>query len=277
MLLIIIGSFVALLVIVLMPKLQIKLADIEPNSNLDDTQRWENKLERIKLENELRKTILQLVGGVFLIAGIFFSWNQFSQTKERDLSEKLNKIVALMGSDKEYVQIGAIYSLEQVADNHENSSEIITNILSSFIRDYAIWKDTELPHRGKELTRAALRIISSSMSKVDKQTIDVSDTDLRSLNLEMLNLNGIIAISARFNSSDLKDASFENAILTGSSFDSANLENVSFAGADLRYASFKDTNIRGIDFSGADLSGSSGIDRKQIEEVAITSKETLFP
>ena len=278
MILMLIGCLVvALFVIVLLPKLQIRMLLGINYASINATSNHEEKMELINLENELRKTVLQIIGGLFLLTGVFFSWNQYAQTKERDLSEKLNKIVALMGSDEEYVQIGAVYSLKQVSSNHKNGNTIIVDILASYIREHAQWSNSALLARGNELTRAALQVISHTLNKNSNILFDISNCDFRGIDLKSIFLKNGTILESHFESSDLKGAVFQHTILTGSSFNSANLENASFAGSDLRYVSFNDATLKNVDFSGANLSGATGIDWNKIKDIAIIDNKTLLP
>jgi uncharacterized protein YjbI with pentapeptide repeats len=268
---------ITVLIVIFLPILQLRFFPSVYGLNLNSVNTHEDKVELITLENELRRTILQLSGGVFLLIGVAFSWNQYTQTKERDFSEKLNKTIALMGNDKEYVRIAAVHSLKHVSSNHESGNSVIIDILSSFLRDHAAWKGDLIRERGDEITRAALQVISKALHQVDNVSFDLSEGDFRAIDLKEVNLSGGVILNSYFESSDLKNGEFVNAILTGSSFNSSNLENVSFEGADLRYVSFKDTVIKNVDFSGANLSGATGIDWSQINDFAITNSKTISP
>lgn len=255
---------VSILIIIYLPKYQI--------NQLEST----NGLEIKNIENELRKTIIQLMGGIFLIIGILFSWITYTQTKERDFSEQINKIISLMGNDKDYIKIGAIYSLEQIINNDSNNS-IILDILTSYIRDNAKLENKIHLSNNNELRQAVVKVISKIRKYNSDMQIDLSSIDLSNLFLQSINLKNIKFIDSSFHSSDLKNTNFDNGILSGSSFDNANLENTSFKNTDLRYASFRKANIRNVNFSGADLSGITGYDKKQILQQSITDNKTIFP
>ncbi len=254
---------VSILIIIYLPKYQI--------NQLESSDGLEIK----NIENELRKTVIQLMGGIFLIIGIFFSWITYTQTKERDFSEQINKIISLMGNDKDYIKIGAIYSLEQIINN-ENNNSIILEILTSYIRDNAKLEN-KIHSSNNELRQAVVKVISNVRKYDSDMQIDLSSIDLSTLFLQSMNLKNIKFIGSSFHSSDLKNTSFDYGILSGSLFDNANLENTSFKNTDLRYASFKKANIRNANFSGADLSGITGYDKKQILQQSITDNKTIFP
>jgi hypothetical protein len=268
---------VALLFVIFLPILQLHFFSKLYGQSLNLTNSHEEKLKSLNLENELRKTILQLTGGIFLLAAVFFSWNQYSQTKERDFSEKLNNTITLMGSDKEYIRIAAVHSLKQITSSHETGSIVLIDILSSFLRDHALWKDSPPREKGDEITRAALQVISKTLSQKRDIPFNLSGSDFRSIDMKWINLSGGTLLETHFESSDLKNGEFNSSILTGSSFNSSNLENVSFKGADLRYVSFKDAVMKNVDFSGANLTGATGINWRKISEFSITNTKTIYP
>lgn len=259
----IILSFLSIVVIVFLPKYQVSLLTLS------------DPLEVKNLENELRRTIIQLIGGIFLVLGAYLSWNTYAQTKERDFAQQLNKIISLMGNNKDYVKIGAIYSLKQITENHEDNYDIVLNILTSYLRDYGKWQDTEYSSN-VELRQSLLSVINSIRVYNTQRQIDLSHLDLKDLSLQSMNLKNIKFIESYFNSSDLKNSNFDNSILSGSSFNNANLESTSFKNCDLRYTTFKRANIRNANFSGADLRGLEGYDKFQIKQQSIIDKHTLF-
>ena len=104
----------------------------------------DDPLKKRELENELRKTIVQIAGGFSLIISLLFTWHQLVQSKNKDIADQLNKTISLLGHEKEYVKIGAIYSMEQLAVHFENSNIIVLNILTSYVRTIRPWSDQPL-------------------------------------------------------------------------------------------------------------------------------------
>jgi len=248
----VVGVIFCLIVIFALPKIQlIKLRGV-----IDPVKKYE-------LENELRKTIIQMTGGFFLIVSMIVTWNQLLQTKDKDVAEQINKTVTLMGDENEYVRIGAIYSIEQLAASHPESKGIIANILTSYARSTFTWKKTELPERKNEVAQAVLLVITKHISTHDG-TVDLSKTDLRRLELDNKDLSKCTFIDTHFETADLLNSNFKGATLTGSVFDEANLTGTSFVGANLSHASFKGTTFNKTNFSGADLSRVAGISKDDI-------------
>lgn len=257
-------SIIIILVLIFLPKYQ-------TNSLANNS----NQIEIENLKNELRKSYIQLAGGLFLIIGVIFSYQDLLLTKLNNNNAQFDKIVELLGNDKNYIKIGAIYSLREFSSANNEYSTISLDILSSYYKDIAKWKDTDLNQSNFELFQSLLYVISDLRNHDDRQ-LDISNTDFRNLVLSSIKLNNTKIINSHFESADLKNAKFDNSILIGSSFDSANLENVSFKNSDLSYSSFKKTNIKNVDFSGAKLSGIEGYSSEEIKKYAITDNKTQF-
>ncbi len=79
---------------------------------------------------------------------------------------------------------------------------------------------------------------------------DFAGRDLRSINCERMELDGLRASQAL-----LRDANFRHASLVGADFTGANLSNAHLQHAVLRDARFVGTDLEGADLSGADLRG----------------------
>ena len=254
---------ISILAIIFLPKYEINQSG------------FNNSLERKNLENELRRTTIQLIGGILLVVGAYISWNTYTQTKERDLAEQINKTITLMGNDKDYVKIGAIYSLNQITENYKNSYNLVQNILTSYMRDHAKWTNVDYSSN-IELRQSILIALNNIREHNSKTQIDLSGIDLRDLILKSINLKNINFVESHFNSSDLKGSNFDNSVISGSTFNNANLENTSFINCDLRYSSLKKATILNANFSGADLRGIQGYNKQQIMQQAITDKNTKF-
>jgi len=72
------GLFIALMVGLLVwyvPKQQVK--KLESKQSGDKLTEFEREQKRLKLEDDTRKTLAQIIGGVFLIAGLFVTYNTY--------------------------------------------------------------------------------------------------------------------------------------------------------------------------------------------------------
>lgn len=248
-----VGVIFCLIVIFALPKIQL----IKLHGVIDPVKKHE-------LENELRKTIIQMTGGFFLIVSMTVTWNQLLQTKDKDVADQINKTITLMGDENEYVRIGAIYSIEQLAASHPENREVVANILTSYARSTFSWKNNKLSDRKNEVAQATMLVITKHVIPSHDVSVDLSNTDLRRLELEGKDFSKCAFIETHFEVADLLNSNFKGSTLTGSVFDGANLTGASFVDANLSHASFKDSTFNNTDFSGANLSGVSGISKDDI-------------
>src|SRR5262249_32770640 len=90
--------------------------------------RGESAKDRFELENDARKTVAQILGGVALLTGLYFtaetlrvSQETLRGTQEGQLTERFARAVTLLGelNARGYknveVRLGGIYSLERIA------------------------------------------------------------------------------------------------------------------------------------------------------------------
>ena len=121
------------------------------------------------------------------------------------------------------------------------------------------------------LRDAGLKIKSTNSTKIS-DVIDLSNSDLESLNLSCANLNNASLMGAVLESSDLskanlKGANLNDAVLINaclnyakmkrSNLQGANLRNASMRGADLRNVFFGKVNLSGVTLDDANLKGSN--------------------
>jgi uncharacterized protein YjbI with pentapeptide repeats len=265
---VIISVIIISIVIWIIPKIQIR--------NLSS---MEDQVKKYEVENELRKTIVQIAGGFTLILSLIFTWHQLAQTKNKDFSEQLNKIIVLMGNDQQYVKIGAIYSMEHLSVNNKDSIPLVTDILSSFLRGNYKWVGKKkLPEFTSEVTNATLVVINKNLRKWVGLTVNLSETDLRKSELHDHSYQSSVFVNTHFEESDLDGTSFDNSNMIGSVFDGANLSNCSFVGANLSNASFRGAIFNNTDFSASNLSNAKGLEKSQIQSnELIVSDKTILP
>ena len=122
-----------------------------------------NIQNRLTAENAARQTLAQIIGGVVLILGLFFTWvnlkiTQETATKnielaqERQITDRFTKAIEQLKDDNITLRLGGIYALEQIAkecDKCDNKYHWpIMEILTAYIR-----KNT--PRSPKEATSVA--------------------------------------------------------------------------------------------------------------------------
>src|SRR5262245_41733447 len=107
--------------------------------------------DRLTVENAARQTLAQIVGGVVLIGGLFFTWaslkiTQESATKNQEITregqitDRFTKAIAQLGEqgpEKLAVRLGGIYALERIAKDSKDDHWPIMEVLTAYVREAA--------------------------------------------------------------------------------------------------------------------------------------------
>lgn len=98
----------------------------------------------IELENELRKTWAQILGGAFILIGLFLTgltvwsrWKTLEVAEEGQITERFTRAIDQLGSDKLEIRLGGIYALERIARDSEKDHWPILEVLSAYVRENA--------------------------------------------------------------------------------------------------------------------------------------------
>jgi hypothetical protein len=116
--------------------------------------------DRLTIENAARQTLAQMIGGVVLIADLFFTWanlkitqdtttKNLEMTREGQITDRFTKAVAQLGErdeEKLAVRLGGIYALERIAMESEEDRMPVVDVLMAYVREYAPWP----PKRAEE-------------------------------------------------------------------------------------------------------------------------------
>jgi hypothetical protein len=248
--------------------------------------------DRLLVENEMFKTVLQMVGGAFLLAGLYFTWRNTYLLKEGQITERFNKAIDHLGDDKTEVRLGGIYALARIAKDSPRDHWPIMEVLCAFVRNRS--KISNMPGEtvGTDV-QAVLGVLGDRCAEYESPD---QSLDLRKINLKGADLRGAFLDRTRFDESSLEEADLMRASLVGADFRGANLKKAHFRqvqldranliGADLRGASLREARLRHANvlgakldnttLIGADLSGLQYATRDQIS-AAITDETTKMP
>ncbi|HEX8738235.1 MAG TPA: pentapeptide repeat-containing protein [Pyrinomonadaceae bacterium] len=286
----------------LIPKWQVRtLKNKKGGANQSE---FDLEKERIKLRDDTRKTLAQIIGGAFFVLGLFVTYYTFDLNRqgqelnrEAQVTDRFSKAVALLKEDDVSVRLGGLYALERVAKDSPKDHTTVMEILAAYIRERSkeqreqFIKDKEpanptilpeaegfyeLPAPTDVL--AAATIINRRTWENDKKdfVFDLSGANLRYADLRNAHLSDTNFIVVNLRQANLSFADVSDVI-----FNEADLSNADLSGADLRNAIFDPTSLYGTDFTSADLRGaklgtSLGLTFEQIKE-AIIDEETELP
>jgi hypothetical protein len=271
-----------------------RLAPPVSEKDLDAVKEPDRRLEladaRVKLQNDLRTTAVQAIIGLAVLGGAVLGFQQLTEdrhqanaTRELTLqgqaSERFTRAIDQLGSDRREVQLGAIYGLEQVAQQAPANRLAVNEVLVAYLRRRVprpakptpdtstveelrirapdaqaaltvlgrrefTWDDPPLDLRALDLRKADLL-------KADLRRLRLDSTDLRDANLGYADLGG-----ARLDSADLRGAFLYQARLTsGATLWEADLRDANLSTADLRFAPLHDADLRRANLNRANLRG----------------------
>jgi hypothetical protein len=238
--------------------------------------------DRLKLQNDVRTTLLQGLGGAVVLAGAWFTYRQLSHSREQlrvaeqgQITERFTRAVDQLGSPQLDVRLGGLYALERIARDSPVDRGPTVAIISAYVRvhaarpsDVAVKPDLDrslpwLRNRAADL-QAALHILGRGIVSREGARLDLSLVDLRRCHLpdgrlarmrlaESL-LAGSYLASIDLSEGDLREADLRKAVLTSAKLIGARLQAADFRGANLAGADLRGAHLEGADLVGAELS-----------------------
>ena len=226
---------------------------------------------RADVEDNFRKTIGQLLGGLAVLLGAGFAYLQFTQQQRaaHDLliSNQVSKGFELLGNDKVEVRLGGIYALEGVMNTSEQYHQPITEALSAFVR----YKTQE----GQKIDEGEPAAdIETAVNVIGRRELFPPDAgpdlgyariphaylreaNLAYANLSFADLHTVYLGGALLDKASLIGANLRDAVLgeTGVGAENMPLRGASLVGADLTAADLSGAYLRGANLRDARWGG----------------------
>ena len=238
-----------------------------------------------RLADEYRKTLAQILGGVFLLYGLYLTWRRTRATEEGQITERFTRAIDQLGAVNEKgekkleIRLGGIYALERIARDSRKDHWQVMEILTAYVRENARWEEnpsrdregavltpasatgsqpeagaTEAAQPTKPTTdiQAILTILGRRKWEYDRedQSLNLAGVDIRGANLWGAHLDGASLQEAHLDGAFLQKAHLEGAFLLR-----AHLERAILGGAHLEGAFLVRAHLEGADLSGAHLEG----------------------
>jgi hypothetical protein len=243
---------------------------------LEARDRLELTDARLKLQNDLRTTALQAIGGLAVLAGAVLAFQQLTAdrqqaiatqelTRQGQASERFTRAIDQLGSERLEVRLGGIYGLEQIAQQAPDNRLAVTEVLVAFLHRSRPpplkpqFDPTRAPYplrvRAPDV-QAALTVLVRRRPLQTDPPLDLRDLDLRGADIGgqrvlVNNRSGFREGDLRradLRGSDLRGATFREVYLSGANFGGADLSGARFRGVNLSEANFGDANLIGADF-----------------------------
>lgn len=225
--------------------------------------------------------VILVTGPLILVLWAIRIWH-----KERDLevdhrrlfSESFRQAVDQLGSDKEEVRLGGIYSLERLAEDSVRDHWTIMETLAAFIRRRAPWPpdlNTEKKSKPSTDIQTALTVLGRRKhrdAENEHQRINLSETDLRGANLDRLHFE-----AANFSKTHLEEAILPQVYLFAANLTEAHLNNAYILNANLDRTFITRTIFDGADLRFTDLSQVVDWDKAIWTGAKYIPGKTIFP
>ena len=258
----------------------------------DPARRHELQNDRIKLQNDVRTTLLQGLGGMVVLLGAYYTARQVRVSREQlqhnieasqeqhrldrqqqeieregQITERFVQAIDQLGGDKVDVRLGGIYTLERIARDSPADRAAIGEILTAYIRVHAPRPPDQLVEveDGGRDSYVSLRF-SDEARRVAREEL----ADLPKLRLRAVDVQAAITVLGRRNRDDnaeeslvlagvdlrrvdLRDLNFARADMYGVNLQKAWMDRVNLQGTTLRWADMQWTYPRWANLRGADL------------------------
>jgi hypothetical protein len=259
-------AIVSILILVWLPKFQTRRLPIE-------------NADRFNAENEARKTLAQILGGLALIGGVYtatetlrvgqeqvrilneqadVAQKQLRLAEEGQITERFTRAIAQLGdtdaqgSKRLAVRLGGIYALERIADDSPREHRPIMDVLTAYVREHSPRKRDMPPMGAPSISadiQAILTVIGRRSTPQPGPHLDLADTDLTGARLY-----------GDFRDLNLQGATLARAVCTGAKLRGAfipgvDLTSTSCVEADMSNANIRKGTLRGAQLSRANLSG----------------------
>jgi hypothetical protein len=241
-----------------------------PQWQVGHSQRLSSK-NRFDRENEARKTLAQIIAGIFLLAGLYSSIhtaNLQTETlnlqREGQITDRYSKAIEQLGAIEPggksadgsskinlVVRLGGIYALERIAHDSPKDQPTIMEVLTAYLRENSPAPGEKVVKSAKDLSPGSVVVGSEAAEPEPHPRADIQaicavvgrrdirfDAPKRIIDLSSTNLGGV----------KLQDAKLEKANLRGANLYWANLE-----GADLKWSQLEGAHLEGADTQQADL------------------------
>lgn len=229
---------ISLLVLWRIPKYQLRELALPDES--DARTKFDRKKEKIKLEDDIRKTLAQIIAGCFVVVTVYSTYVSFELSRKTRNTEQISNAMEALENKDDLTSSRGMYLLERAIEEVPEDREGIINFLCTYLQD-TTRRGQERTASGNRITRTIFVIIK--LSPKAEERIDLTNLDLRNLNLELnetfptnVDLSGTDLTGIRMNGVDLGQAILQDTVFTDVDLSRVNLGRsiVNLSGADLR-------------------------------------------
>ena len=258
------------------PEIQVRRLKVENSGG--DSFDFERERDILKITDDLRKTMAQIIGGVFFVSSLGMAYYTYLATKERNFYERFMEDVKLLKKDNDAsIRINGLYDLENIARDSRDLHPAIMKSLINYIKERsAEIREPKTCNIQEGKTNSdiifAVQIILGRNTEYDKRdfSIDFSNAMLNNAKTEFIKQN--------FS----KVSSWKNSCLVGTNFteaifsDSVDVGNPEPLKTDYENAQFSGAVLIKTRLYGADLSKALSLTEEQIKSGPYIDEKTKF-
>jgi uncharacterized protein YjbI with pentapeptide repeats len=219
------------------------------------------------IENEARKTLAYIMGGILAIIGIYMAHrriralerqvmvgqeqlkvaqNQLQVAQEGQITERFTRAIEQLGSDKMEIRLGGIYALERIANDSDKDYWPIIETLTAYVRERAPWREPplETPEAAAGQEPAAPDATTTQEPSAPKPATDIQAV-LTVLSRRKYNYGQGEVMRLDLSGTDLRGASLWKTHLEGAYLIGTHLENANLVESNLQEAHLTGAYLRG--------------------------------
>jgi hypothetical protein len=275
--------------LLLEPQIQRERGELKPH------ERLQLEHDARKLENDARTALIQGLGGVAILIGLYFTAKTWRTTQEGQITDRFTKAINQLGEtgpEKLAIRLGAIYALERIARDSERDHWPIMEILTAYVRENASWKEEEQPTQSNQSPprlatdiQAILTVLGRrvrTFGKGEDQRLNLRHIALKAANLGRAHLERALLMGAHLEGAGLRGTHLEgadlgNAHLKGAQLWRTHLERTDLHDAHLEGAAIGETHLEGADLQRAHLEGAKYLTVEQLATVETLYEAQLDP
>ncbi|WP_048126110.1 pentapeptide repeat-containing protein [Methanosarcina sp. WWM596] len=227
-----------------------------------------NAIEKVTQENQSRATLAQILGGVAIGIGLYYTWRRITiaeedlkvtqenlkvtqknlkVSQEGQITERFTRAVEQLGAIDQSgnpaieIRLGGIYALERISTESEKDYWPIIEILTAYVR-----KNSSVENQSNE------NFLTTGYISMDIQANESTHNEVPEVNSLSLDIEAVITVLGRSKHRymdkeskclNLKNTFFKWLTLKDAHFEGTNFSNAHFEGAVLKNAHFEQTDL----------------------------------
>jgi hypothetical protein len=218
---------------------------------------------------DLVLTLAQILGGIALLSGLYFTWRTLQVNREGQITERFTRAIDQLGATDDdgnprfEIRLGGIYALERIArDSPTRDYSTVMEVLTAYVRENAPWpaESTKSPERDFIKPPEGDSVSNSSPNEATEQDEGAEREVAPTSGTPRTDIQAVLDILKRREEDHVPEKHRVRLDLRGT-----NLQGATLFRADLQGATLFRATLSRADLIGANLRGARGLTQEQIE------------